>query len=70
MVKYPVQMLIGGTLLLTLAVSLNDGSEAQTGNATQLSLQVSCPTASDRRSSAVRSEITEQNACVASDSKK
>ena len=26
MVKYPVQSMIGGTLLLTLAFSLNDGS--------------------------------------------
>jgi len=29
MVKYPLQSMIGGTLLLTLAFSLNDGSAAQ-----------------------------------------
>lgn len=30
MVKYPVQSTIGGTLLLGLAFSLNDGSSAET----------------------------------------
>ena len=30
MVKYPVQSIIGGTLLLGLALSLNDGSSADT----------------------------------------
>ena len=29
MVKYPLQSMLGGTLLLTLAFTLNDGSAAQ-----------------------------------------
>jgi hypothetical protein len=36
MVKYPVQSTIGGTLLLGLAFSLNDGSSAQTQKSTAL----------------------------------
>ncbi len=42
MVKYPMQSLIGGTLLLTLAVSLGDGSAAQKETSVRSVVRVAC----------------------------
>ncbi len=57
MVKYPIQSAIGGTLLLTLAVSLSDGPAAKSDDSSKLSLRVACnsysapPSASDKAGS-------------------
>ena len=41
-VKYPVQSVIGGTLLLTLAFSLSDGSVARRESPTKYGLRTDC----------------------------
>lgn len=70
MVKYPLQSMIGGTLLLTLAFSLNDGSVAQ--SETDLHrVRLACDSLPDRQSSAPYSLYsTHVLHCVQPDSKK
>jgi hypothetical protein len=47
MVKYPLQSMLGGTLLLTLAFSLNDGSQAKSESNLQ-NIRLACESLPDR----------------------
>jgi hypothetical protein len=70
MVKYPLQSMIGGTLLLTLAFSLNDGSPAQ--SETNLhNIRLACDSQPDGHGLAAEFlDSTPVQHCVQHDSKK
>jgi hypothetical protein len=51
MVKYPLQSIVGGTLLLTLAFSLNDGSQAKSEPNLQ-NIRLACDSLPDRQGAA------------------
>jgi hypothetical protein len=70
MVKYPLQSMIGGTLLLTLAFSLNDGSAAQS-EANLDRVRLACDSLPDRPNAAPEfRESRPVPRCAGQDSKK
>jgi hypothetical protein len=70
MVKYPLQCIVGGTLLLTLAFSLNDGSAAQNETRFSSALRVACDIVPVRAGESVRLSGHSGDDCFVADSKK
>ena len=69
MVKYPIQCMIGGTLLLTLAFSLNDGSGAQESASSKLNPRVACGGFAVRQPPPVQAGAALHNGCLAREAK-
>jgi hypothetical protein len=70
MVKYPVQCMIGGTLLLTLAFSLDDGSVAQNDSSSKLSDRIACGGPSAPPVPSLRGEGGVGDGCLGREAKK
>ena len=69
-IKYPVQSVIGGTLLLTLAFSLSDGSVAQRESAAKIGLRAGCDINSVTRTAPERDIALVWDACLVREAKK